>query len=282
MEIVSRAGEMRRIVLREKAAGRRVGLVPTMGFFHEGHIELMRRAAGDCDVVVVSLFVNPTQFAPGEDLEDYPRDFERDREMAADAGVDFIFAPGPAEMYPGGYCTSVEVEGMSRLMCGGARPTHFRGVATVVAKLFNIIPADRAYFGQKDAQQVAIIRRMALDLDFPVEIVGVPTVREADGLAMSSRNTYLCADERKAATVLFRSLESAKALIDAGERSAAVVREAMEAVIGAEPLANLEYVAICDNIYLEPLSELTGDVLIALAARFGGGRMIDNILVTVE
>jgi pantoate--beta-alanine ligase len=273
---------MRRMVDRARLAGKKVGLVPTMGFFHEGHLELMRSARRECDVVVVSLFVNPTQFAADEDLDDYPRDFERDCSLAEKVGVNYIFAPEPVAMYPEGFSTHVEVEELSGVMCGCARPTHFRGVATVVAKLFNIVPADRAYFGQKDAQQLAVIRRMARDLDFAVEVVSVPTVREDDGLAMSSRNTYLSPEERAAASALYRSLGAAESAIQSGERNAGAVRTAMERVLGDEPLVRLEYIAICDNICLKPLSKLTGEVLIALAARVGKARLVDNLLIEVK
>ncbi|MBU4240067.1 MAG: pantoate--beta-alanine ligase [Actinobacteria bacterium] len=282
MEVIREAAEMRRIVELARARGKTVGLVPTMGFFHRGHLELMRRAARECDEVVVTLFVNPTQFAPGEDLADYPRDFESDRSRAESAGVSYLFAPGPGEMYPEWFATAVEVEGLSSVMCGKERPGHFKGVATVVAKLFNIVPAQVAYFGQKDAQQLAIIRAMARDLDFGVEIRAVPTQREDDGLAMSSRNIYLEPDEREAATALFRSLAKARGLIESGERNASVIREAIGEVISAEPLVNLEYVSICGNIYLEPLSELSGEVLIALAAHVGKARLIDNMVFEME
>ena len=278
MEVITEKARMRLLVDRAKAAGRTVGLVPTMGFFHQGHLELMRRARADCDLVVVSLFVNPTQFTPGEDFEDYPRDFERDKGMAEEVGVDFIFAPDPEEMYPEGFSTRVEVEGLSDLMCGLQRPGHFSGVATVVSKLFNIVPAQKAYFGQKDAQQLAVLRRMAQDLDFGVQIIAVPTVREPDGLAMSSRNTYLSPSDRQNALVLSRALEEAAGLIEEGETSADVVARAIEDVFEAFPAVNLEYIAICDNIFLHPLDEMKGQVLIALAARVGKARLIDNMV----
>jgi pantoate--beta-alanine ligase len=278
VEVIREKARMRRTVDEAKAAGKTVGLVPTMGFFHEGHLELMRRARADCDMVVVTLFVNPTQFTPGEDFEDYPRDFERDREMAGSVGVDFIFNPGVEEMYPEGFSTHVEVEGMSDVMCGCRRPGHFRGVATVVSKLFNIVPAQRAYFGQKDAQQLAVLRRMARDLDFAVEIVAVPTVREPDGLAMSSRNTYLSPQDRAGALALHQALLKAESLISSGEKSAEVVMAAMQEVVAGYPAVNLEYIAICDNIYLHPLDALHGQVLIALAARVGRARLIDNMV----
>jgi len=273
---------MRDLVERTRAAGRLVGLVPTMGFFHEGHLELMRRARTECGVVVVTLFVNPTQFGPSEDYDAYPRDFERDSALAEAVGVDYLFSLEAEEMYPEGFQTTVSVKELSEVMCGEDRPGHFDGVATVVAKLFNIIPAHRAYFGQKDAQQLLVIRRMARDLNFPIEIIAVPTVREEDGLAMSSRNSYLSPEERLAATVLYRSLEAAASLIESGENSTGVIREEMEQVISTEPLVNLEYVTICDNIYLQPLSELSGEVLLALAARVGRARLIDNMVFDVE
>jgi pantoate--beta-alanine ligase len=282
VEVVKETGRIRDVVERARTAGRVVGLVPTMGFFHEGHLELMKRARAECDLVVVTLFVNPTQFGPAEDYEAYPRDFERDRALAEGVGVDYLFAPEAEEMYPEGFQTSVSVERLSKVMCGAARTGHFDGVATVVAKLFNIITAHKAYFGQKDAQQLLIIRRMAKDLDFPVEVVAVPTVRERGGLAMSSRNSYLSPEERSAATALYRSLEAAASLIESGEKRAGVVREEMEKVISAEPLVNLEYIAICDNIYLQPLSELSGEVLVALAARVGKARLMDNMVFNVK
>ena len=282
MEVVRDIEGMRDLVERTRAAGRLVGLVPTMGFFHEGHLELMRRARTECGVVVVTLFVNPTQFGPSEDYDAYPRDFERDSALAEAVGVDYLFSLEAEEMYPEGFQTTVSVKELSEVMCGEDRPGHFDGVATVVAKLFNIIPAHRAYFGQKDAQQLLVIRRMARDLNFPIEIIVVPTVREEDGLAMSSRNSYLSPEERLAATVLYRSLEAAASLIESGENSTGVIREEMEQVISTEPLVNLEYVTICDNIYLQPLSELSGEVLLALAARVGRARLIDNMVFDVE
>lgn len=282
MEVVRDIEGMRDLVERARAAGRLVGLVPTMGFFHEGHLELMRRARTECGVVVVTLFVNPTQFGPSEDYDAYPRDFERDSALAEAVGVDYFFSPEAEEMYPEGFKTTVSVKELSEVMCGEGRPGHFDGVATVVAKLFNIIPAHRAYFGQKDAQQLLVIRMMARDLNFPIEIIAAHTVREEDGLAMSSRNSYLSPEERLAATVLYRSLEAAASLIESGENSAGVIREEMEQVVSAEPLVNLEYVKICDNIYLQPLSELSGEVLVALAARVGRARLVDNMVFDVE
>jgi len=282
VQVIKLKAQMREMVEAARREGRTVGLVPTMGYFHEGHLELMRRARADCDLVVVTLFVNPAQFTPGEDFEDYPRDFDRDSSMAEAVGVDCIFNPEPEEMYPEGFSTHVEVEGLSDLMCGKTRPGHFRGVATVVSKLFNIVPADRAYFGQKDAQQLAVLRRMAWDLDFGIEIIAVPTVREVDGLAMSSRNTYLSRDDREVALALHRSLLAAERAIALGERDAQAVRNAMEKVFSQYPTVVLEYIAICDNIFLQPREMLTGQVLVAVAVRVGKARLIDNMVFEIE
>ena len=282
MEVIKKKDKMRGLVDEAKARGETVGLVPTMGFFHEGHLELMRRARAECDVVVVTLFVNPTQFGPGEDLDAYPRDFERDRALAESVGVDYIFAPEVEEMYPEGAATFVEVEELHRVMCGRTRPGHFRGVATIVSKLFNIVPAHMAYFGQKDAQQLVIIRKMAADLDFPIEIIPVPTVRESDGVAMSSRNTYLEPEEREQAIALHRSLEAARLLVEQGQRQAGKIRSPMENLISTFPLVNLEYISICDNIFLRPLEELSGEVLVAVAVRIGRARLIDNMVFKIE
>jgi pantoate--beta-alanine ligase len=282
MRIVATAGEMREIVKEKRREGTRVGLVPTMGFFHAGHISLMQAAREDCGFVVVSLFVNPTQFGPAEDLADYPRDLERDAEMAEAAGVGCIFHPQAREMYPEPYLTYVEVEGARGVLCGATRPGHFRGVATVVAKLFHIVPAQRAYFGLKDAQQVWVIRKMARDLDFDIEVVACPTVRESDGLAMSSRNIYLEPEERKAASVLNRSLRLAEDLVAKGERDAAAVIAVMREFIAEEPLVHLEYVEAVGWERLDAVERLRGEVLIAVAARVGKARLIDNILIEVE
>jgi len=270
------------MVEEQRSAGTIVGLVPTMGFFHQGHISLMRAAREECGYVVVSLFVNPTQFAPGEDLEDYPRDLSRDVELASEAGVDCIFHPRAEDIYPQPYPTYVMVEEITDRLCGAARPGHFRGVATVVAKLFNIIPAHRAYFGLKDAQQVQVIRKMARDLDFDIEVIACPTVRESDGLAMSSRNVYLEPEERKAATVLYRSLQLAQKLVAEGERDPAKVTGDMHALLAREPLVEPEYVAAVDWDLLTPVDRLRGWVLFPLAARVGRARLIDNVLIEVK
>jgi pantoate--beta-alanine ligase len=282
MLIVTSIDEMKDIAGEQHRAGKSVGLVPTMGFFHAGHISLMQAAREDCEFVVVSLFVNPTQFGPAEDLADYPRDLERDTTMAEAVGVDCIFHPDAAEMYPEPYLTYVEVEEAGGILCGASRPGHFRGVATVVAKLFNIIPAQRAYFGLKDAQQVWVIRKMARDLDFDVEVVACPTVRESDGLAMSSRNIYLEPEERKAAAVLSRSLRLAQDLVADGERDAAAIIKGMKELIAGESLVRPEYIEAMDWERLHTVKTLQGEVLIALAARVGKARLIDNVLLRPE
>jgi len=272
---------MRDVAAKRRLEGETVGLVPTMGYFHEGHISLMRAAREECDFVAVSLFVNPTQFGPAEDLADYPRDFERDSDMAEAAGVDCIFHPRAADMYPEPYLTYVEVGRVGGILCGASRPGHFRGVATVVAKLFHIIPAHRAYFGLKDAQQVWVIRKMARDLDFDIDVVACPTVRESDGLAMSSRNIYLEPDERRSAAVLYRSLRLAERMTAEGERDPAVVKAAIREMVADEPIVSTEYIEAVAWESLEPVERMDGEVLIALAARVGKARLIDNILLEV-
>jgi len=278
---VTEIPEMRRIVAKWRQSGGKVGFVPTMGYFHRGHLALMERARAENDYVVVSLFVNPTQFGPGEDFARYPRDLERDRRLAEEAGADALFHPAPEEMYPGDYQTYVEVTGLSQGLCGTSRPGHFRGVATVVTKLFNIVTPDRAYFGEKDAQQLRVIKKMVADLNLPVEIRAVPTVREEDGLAMSSRNTYLNPEERRQATALYQSLLWAKEQVAAGERDPARLTAGMQRIIAGSPLVQLEYLEFRDDETLAPLTELKGKVLIAIAARVGTARLIDNITVDV-
>jgi len=256
-----------------------LGFVPTMGYLHQGHMSLVSASREENASTAVSIFVNPTQFGPNEDYASYPRDTERDLGMLRDAGVDIVFMPESREMYPPGATTGIEVGDITERLEGAARPGHFRGVATVVAKLFNIVRPSRAYFGQKDAQQLAVIRKMTVDLDMGIEIVGRPTVREPDGLAMSSRNTYLNNAERKAATVLHRSLELARERYTAGERDAAAIREAMRALIEAEPLARIDYISLADNLTLAELDAITGETLVSLAVRFGKTRLIDNIVL---
>ncbi len=282
MRIVTSPSEMLRMVKEARLRGESVGLVPTMGFFHAGHLSLMRAAREENDFVVVSLFVNPTQFGPQEDFRDYPRDLARDAQKAAEAGVDCIFHPRVEDMYPQPYLTYVVVEGVTEGLCGASRPGHFRGVATVVAKLFHIIPAHRAYFGLKDAQQVMVIRRLVEDLNFDIEVVACPTVREEDGLAMSSRNIYLEEEERRAATVLYRSLCLAEDMAARGERDASKVTAAMRELMASEPLVEPEYVEAVDWGMLKPVKRLQGEVLIAVAARVGKARLIDNLILDLR
>jgi pantoate--beta-alanine ligase len=250
-----------------------------MGYLHEGHLSLVRQAKAECDRVIVTIFVNPTQFGPTEDLSKYPRDLERDLSLLEPLGVDLVWTPSDAIMYPPGYQTWVEVEALTRGLEGAMRPGHFRGVATVVAKLFNATQPHKAYFGQKDAQQAAVIRKMAVDLNFPLEVIVCPTVREADGLAMSSRNKYLNETERRAATVLFRSLSAAKELYEAGERDAETLRETMKETLASEPLAQVQYVSCADYDTLEELSVVKGKALLSLAVFIGKTRLIDNFVL---
>lgn len=279
MKVVKTIAEVREQVKAWKAEGLRVGLVPTMGFLHEGHQSLIRKAVEENDRVVVSDFVNPTQFGPKEDLASYPRDIERDAKLCEEAGADLIFHPEPAEMYAPDYCTFVDMDGLTKGLCGKTRPTHFRGVCSVVAKLFNIVTPDSAYFGQKDAQQLAVIRRMVRDLNFDIRIVACPIIREEDGLAKSSRNTYLNAEERAAAVVLSRALNKGKALIESGEQSAAKVKDVIMEELCKEPLAKVDYVEVVDADSIEAIKELNGNVLVAIAVYIGKTRLIDNIMI---
>ena len=256
-----------------------VGLVPTMGYLHEGHLSLVRRAREQCDHVIVSIFVNPTQFGPQEDLSRYPRDLGRDRSLLEPLGTDLIWLPTAEIMYPPGFQTWVEVEEMTRPLEGARRPGHFRGVTTVVAKLFNAVQPDKAYFGQKDAQQAAVIRQMTRDLNFPLEIVVCPIVREPDGLAMSSRNVYLDPEQRKAATVLYRSLGAAKEAYEAGESNAEKLKGKMKEVLESEPLAEVQYVSCADYDTLEELETVNGKTLLSMAVFIGKTRLIDNFVL---
>lgn len=279
MKLCRTIAEVRAELVLARRGGARVGLVPTMGFLHDGHLALIARARAENGVVVVSIFVNPTQFGPEEDLARYPRDLPRDLDLCTKAGVDLVFAPEGGEMYPLGSQTYVEVEGLSQGLCGARRPGHFRGVATVVAKLFAIVQPERAYFGEKDAQQLRVIKRMAGDLNLPVQVMPVPTVREPDGLAMSSRNIYLNADERRAALVLHRSLRLVRDLVAGGERDTAVITGRMQEPIAREPLAKLDYVAIVDDETMQPVATIAAPALAALAVFIGRTRLIDNILL---
>lgn len=281
VELISTIRGVREAVSAARKAGQRIGFVPTMGYLHEGHLTLMRQARQECGFVVVSIFVNPTQFGPNEDFSRYPRDLERDMALCQQVPVDAVFHPAVEEMYPKPFLTGVRVDGITAGLCGASRPGHFDGVATVVTKLFNIVKPDVAYFGQKDAQQVAVIRRMVADLNMDVEVRPVPTVREPDGLAMSSRNVYLSPEERQGALVLSRSLRMAQERVAEGERDMVSLLEAMKRMIAAEPLASIDYVQIVDYDTLKPLERLEGKALAALAVRFGKTRLIDNCILEV-
>ena len=279
MEKVYTVKEVREQVKAWRREGLTVGLVPTMGYLHEGHASLIKKAVEQNDKVVVSVFLNPTQFGPTEDLEAYPRDFEADCKLCESIGAAMVFHPEPSEMYAPDFCTWVDMDVLSKTLCGKSRPIHFRGVCTVVSKLFNIVTPDRAYFGQKDAQQLAVIRHMVNDLSFGIEIVGCPIIREEDGLAKSSRNTYLSEEERKAALVLSHSLKEGRKLVDAGEKDAAKVKKAITDIIEKEPLAKIDYVEVVDWNTLEPVERIDGPILTAIAVYVGKTRLIDNFIV---
>ena len=280
MMIARTISDVRRAVNAWRKEGLTIGLVPTMGYLHEGHASLVKAAKASCDRVVVSVFVNPTQFGPNEDLESYPRDFEHDCTLLEGLGTDLVFHPDPAELYFPDAATWVEVPALAKNLCAKTRPTHFRGVCTVVSKLFHIAAPDKAFFGQKDAQQLAVIRRMVRDLNFDLEIVGCPIVREADGLAKSSRNTYLNPKERQAALILNRSLKKGEALIEAGETDTGRLLAAIKESIAAEPLAKLDYAEAVDADSMKPLAAVTGNVLFAIAVYIGKTRLIDNFVVS--
>ena len=278
MKIVSTIDEARAQVKEWRKEGLTIGFVPTMGYLHEGHASLMD-AASENDKVVVSIFVNPMQFGPNEDLASYPRDLEHDAKVCEEHGVDLIFHPTPEEMYGENFYSYVDMNVLTEELCGLSRPVHFRGVCTGVTKLFNIVTPDRAYFGQKDAQQLAIIKRMVKDLNQPLQIIGCPIVREADGLAKSSRNTYLSAEERKAALVLSRSIFLGKEMVEAGERDAKKVLAAMTAEIEKEPLAKIDYVKMVDLETMQQIDTIEGGILTAIAVYIGKTRLIDNFMV---
>ena len=281
MKTLRTIAELRSVLDGERTEGRAVGLVPTMGYLHDGHLSLMRQARAETDVVVASIFVNPLQFGAGEDLDAYPRDLERDGRLAEAAGVDLLFVPSVEEMYSAPVLTTVSVAQVSEPLEGATRPHHFAGVATVVAKLFAVVGPCRAYFGEKDFQQLVVVRTMARDLSFPVEVVGCPTVRELDGLALSSRNSYLTPGEREAAPVVYRALRAGVATVLAGERDPAAVRTLMAQIIEAEPLAQLDYAEIVDADSLRIPDPLAGNLRLLAAVRFGRARLIDNVGVTV-
>lgn len=279
MKIIETVREVREQVRAWHREGLAVGLVPTMGYLHEGHKSLIDRAVAENDRVVVSVFVNPMQFGPAEDLESYPRDMERDAALCREAGASLVFHPQPEEMYPKDFSSYVDMNTLTGGLCGKSRPIHFRGVCTVVAKLFHIAEPDRAYFGQKDAQQLAVIRHMVNDLSFGIEIVGCPIVREDDGLAKSSRNTYLNQEERKAALVLSQSLKKAAESVENGEKNAEALAEEIRNVIQAEPLARIDYVEVVDWNTLEPVAEIQKPTLVAIAVYIGKTRLIDNFII---
>ena len=278
MKVSTTIAEVRSQVKEWKRQGLAVGLVPTMGYLHEGHQSLIARAARENDRVVVSVFVNPIQFGPSEDLESYPRDFERDCTLCEKTGADLVFHPEASEMYAEDFCTYVDMDRLTKGLCGASRPVHFRGVCTVVSKLFHIVTPDRAYFGQKDAQQLAVIKRMVRDLSMDVEIVGCPIIREPDGLAKSSRNTYLSPQERRAAVVLSRALAEGRKALAEGERSAQAITGIIRGVLESEPLAQPEYVELVDWETLEPVETADRPVLVAIAVRIGTTRLIDNFV----
>ncbi len=280
MRVLRTADQMHAACLELKRAGKRLGFVPTMGALHEGHLSLVRAARSQCQAVAVSIFVNPLQFGPNEDLAKYPRTFDRDRRLLEAEKVDLLFAPEGDEMYPPGAVTVVEVQGLSGKLCGRSRPGHFRGVTTVVAKLFHIVEPDAAFFGQKDAAQATILRRMVRDLNFPVQMIVCPIVREKDGLAMSSRNTYLDPAGRRQATILNRALMRVQTLADTGERRAAALIEAAGEVFREESAVRVDYIEIVDNDTLEPVDDISRGALVAVAAFVGGTRLIDNVLLS--
>jgi len=279
MRVIEKIAEMQSWSDRMRAEGKRIGLVPTMGYLHEGHLSLIDSAKKVSDIVVVSIFVNPTQFGPSEDYRSYPRDLEKDVELVEKRGGDIVFHPSAEEMYPEGYVTYVEVGGLTENLCGASRPGHFRGVTTVVGKLFNAVKPHIAVFGQKDAQQSIVIKRMTADLNFGVDIEVAPTIREPDGIAMSSRNTYLTQSQRSQATSLFRALGTAEQIISGGERDSDKVIGQMKEIINSQPDADIDYVSIVDAENLKPIGEIRGKVLIALAVKFGKARLIDNIII---
>lgn len=280
MQVIDEPSAIQRGCESLRREGKTIGLVPTMGALHEGHLSLMRRACADNDIVVVSIFVNPIQFGRGEDFGSYPRALSGDLAQAERAGVDLVFAPPAEAIYPKGFQTYVDVTELTEGLCGASRPGHFRGVTTVVAKLFNLIMPHRAYFGQKDYQQSVAVRRLAADLNFDLDIIVLPTVREADGLAMSSRNVRLTPQQRRAASVLYGSLSRAEERVKIGERSTKIIVDAVRAMIEAEPLARIDYIVLCDPETLHPLDRIDGPALLALAVRFGETRLIDNCIIT--
>lgn len=282
MKVVSTKTEVREQVKQWRKEGLSVGFVPTMGYLHEGHESLVKKAASENDRVVVSIFVNPIQFGPKEDLATYPRDLEADKKLCEAAGAALIFHPEPEEMYDDGFCSFVDMNGLTNALCGISRPVHFRGVCTVVNKLFNIVKPDRAYFGEKDAQQLAVVKRMVSDLDMDIEIVGCPIIREADGLAKSSRNTYLSTEGRREALVLSKAIFAGKQMVLDGERNPEIIKKAMKDIIVAAPMAKIDYVEIVDFKTMKSVEKIEGEILCAIAVYIADeARLIDNFMVTV-
>ncbi|MFC2165601.1 pantoate--beta-alanine ligase [Acidobacteriota bacterium] len=279
MKTIRTIDEMKILAQVLKSRRKTVGLVPTMGYLHEGHLSLVKGSLNKTDVTVVSVFVNPTQFSPSEDFQEYPRDMNRDSEILKNLGIDYLFCPASEEMYPSNYHTFVEVHNLQNKLCGKSRPDHFRGVCTVVLKLFNIVQPDFAFFGQKDAQQIVILKKMIQDLNCDVKIIALPIVREHDGLALSSRNVYLNPDQRQAALCLHKSLQEARQMIDSGERESVLILQKMKKIIRAEPEAHIDYLAIVHAASLERTDEISDDSLIALAVFFGKVRLIDNLWI---
>ncbi len=281
MNLVKTIEEVRGTVKKWKSEGYSVGFVPTMGYLHEGHKSLIERSVKENDKTVVSVFVNPIQFGPNEDLATYPRDIESDKKLCESVGANLIFNPEPEEMYTQRFCTHVDMSTLTEDLCGASRPGHFRGVQTVVTKLFNIVAPDRAYFGEKDAQQLAIIKRMVEDLNIDIEIIGCPIIREEDGLAKSSRNTYLSKSEREAAVIISKALSYGKSLVESGERDTKTVIDAIVQKISTEPLAKIDYIKIVDALTIKPVSKISGTILCAAAVRVGKTRLIDNFSIEV-
>lgn len=281
MKLVDSISRITTLIKMLKKEGKAIGFVPTMGYLHEGHLSLVKAAKKHTDVVVMSIFVNPMQFGPKEDFEKYPKDFKRDEQLANDAGVDIIFYPSVKDMYPEGYSTYITVENLTDTLCGASRPAHFRGVTTVVAKLLNIVKPDVAYFGQKDAQQAIVIKKMVQDLNMDVEVKVMPIVRERDGLAMSSRNSYLSEDERRDAQILYQALKKAESLVGDGERSSKKIIKAMKDTIFVKPSVKLDYVSVVDTRNLRDVDTISKEALVAVAAHVGRTRLIDNVIVKV-
>lgn len=279
MQVYRSVRSLAKKVSEIKKRKKTIGLVPTMGFLHEGHASLIRKARKDTDCVIVSIFINPAQFGPGEDFKKYPRNLKKDLDLCEKEGADIIFVPEAREMYPDGYSTYVNVEGITEKLCGASRPGHFRGVTTVITKLFNITMPDIAYFGQKDCQQAIVIKKMALDLNMDVDIKVMPVVREKDGLAMSSRNVYLSEDERVQAASLYKALRLAKRLFNQGERNSGKIISKMKQVISKEPAAKIDYIAIADTKELKAIKKISGGALVAVAVRVGNTRLIDNVIL---